>query len=265
MIKQIKFSVIMPNYNKALYIEEAINSVLNQSYKNFELIVIDDGSTDNSMEIINRFNVKILKTNRLMAGGARNKALDIATGDYILFLDSDDYFTDTRVLEKLSNLINDEDLIFLNYTKNYYGEFYFVKEEKEDIAKKIENTKNLGCPTKCFKKELIQNIRFPDKKRYEDINFVLEALCKTKSFNYFEDSFFTYRKVPTSNTTSEVSMDAMMDILEELVKMYRLCSKYPQYKLNILNRIKKDKINIRLDILNHLIEFNENKFNEYFK
>ena len=89
-------------------------------------------------------------------------------------------------------------------------------------------------------------------------------MCKATSFAYFEDSFFTYRKVPTSNTTTEITGDAMIDILEELVKMYRLCTKYPQYKLNILNRIKRDKLNTRLDILNHLIEFDENKFFDYF-
>lgn len=264
MKNQIKFSIIMPNYNKGQYIETAINSVLNQSYKNFELIVVDDGSTDNSLEVISRFDVKFVSSNRLMAGGARNKGLEIAVGDYILFLDSDDYFTDNTVLEKLTVLIDDEDLIFLNYTKDNFGEVSFVSEDKESIASKIENTKNLGCPTKCFKKDLIQDMSFPEKKRYEDINFVLEAICRAKSFSYFDGSFFTYRKVNASNTTSEVSMEAMVDILEELVGMYRLCVKYPEYKLNILNRIKNDKIDVRLDILNHLIEFNENKFSDFF-
>ena len=162
------------------------------------------------------------------------------------------------------NQITNEDIIFLNYTKDKYGEICIIKEEKEDIAQKIENTKNLGCPTKCFKKELLEGIRFPEAKRYEDINFALEAMCKAETFGYFEDSFFTYRKVPTSNTTTEITADAMIDILEELVKMYRLCTKYPKYKINILNRIKKDKLNTRLDILNHLIEFDENKFFDYF-
>ena len=264
MENKIKFSIIIPNYNKGEYIEEALNSVLNQTYQNYEVIVVDDGSSDNSLEIINNFSVKLLTTNRAMAGGARNKGLREASGDYIIFLDSDDYFTDNFVLEKLNNLIHDEDLIFLNYTKDNFGDKSLVQEEKEDISIKIENTTNLGCPTKCFKKEILDGIRFPEYKRYEDINFTLEALCRVKSYVYFEESFFTYRKVPISNTTSEVTADTMIDILEELVKMYQLCIKYPQYKLNILNRIKKDKLNTRLDILNHLIEFDENKFKEYF-
>lgn len=259
-----RFSIIIPNYNKEEYVRETLESIFNQTYKNFEVIVVDDGSTDKSIEIIKEFDIKLFHTNRKRAGGARNVGIDNATGDYIIFLDSDDYFTDNTVLERLNNLINGEDMIFLNYTKDKFGEVMIIKEEKEDISVKIENTKNLGCPTKCFKRELLEGIRFPEAKRYEDINFALEAMCKATSFAYFEDSFFTYRKVPTSNTTSEITGDAMIDILEELVKMYRLCTKYPQYKLNILNRIKRDKLNTRLDILNHLIEFDENKFFDYF-
>lgn len=259
-----RFSIIIPNYNKEEYVRETLESIFNQTYKNFEVIVVDDGSTDKSIEIIKEFDIKLFHTNRKRAGGARNVGIDNATGDYIIFLDSDDYFTNNTVLERLNNLINGEDMIFLNYTKDKFGEVMIIKEEKEDISVKIENTKNLGCPTKCFKRELLEGIRFPEAKRYEDINFALEAMCKATSFAYFEDSFFTYRKVPTSNTTSEITGDAMIDILEELVKMYRLCTKYPQYKLNILNRIKRDKLNTRLDILNHLIEFDENKFFDYF-
>lgn len=259
-----RFSIIIPNYNKEEYVRETLESIFNQTYKNFEVIVVDDGSTDKSIEIIKEFDIKLFHTNRKRAGGARNVGIDNATSDYIIFLDSDDYFTNNTVLERLNNLINGEDMIFLNYTKDKFGEVMIIKEEKEDISVKIENTKNLGCPTKCFKRELLEGIRFPEAKRYEDINFALEAMCKATSFAYFEDSFFTYRKVPTSNTTSEITGDAMIDILEELVKMYRLCTKYPQYKLNILNRIKRDKLNNRLDILNHLIEFDENKFFDYF-
>ena len=260
-----KFSIIIPNYNKEEYIEETLNSIFNQTYKNFEVIVIDDASSDNSIEKINKFDVKLFHTKRKMAGGARNVGLDNATGDYILFLDSDDYFSSPTVLEELNNLITNEDIIFLNYTKDKFGEVTLVKEPKTSLEEKIENTTNLGCPTKCFKASILKEIRFPEEKRYEDINFSLEALCKTEKYTYFEDSFFTYRKVPTSNTTAEIKDDTMIDILEELIKMYRLCTKYPKYKLNILSRIKKDRLKERLDILNHSLEFNENKFFEIFK
>lgn len=265
MNSNLKYSIIVPNYNKEVYIEECINSILNQTYKNYEIIMIDDGSTDNSVEVINKFNIKPLKTNRLQAGGARNLGLEHATGDYIIFLDSDDYLSNNDVLEKLTKIIKDEDLIFLNYSKNTYGDIKEVIEEKEDISLKIETTKQLGCPTKCFKRSLLEGIYFPECKRYEDIIFTLEAMCKAETYTYFEESFFTYRKVANSNVTSEIKEDVMIDIMEELFKIYKLCLKYPKYKLNLLNRIKNDKLSLRLDILNELIETGNNKFKEYFQ
>ena len=265
MNSNIKYSIIIPNYNKAEYIEECINSILNQTYKNYEIIMIDDGSTDNSIEVINKFNIEPLKTNRLQAGGARNLGLKNATGDYIIFLDSDDYLSSNNVLEKLTNIIKDEDLIFLNYSKNTYGDIKEIIEEKEELSLKIETTKQLGCPTKCFKRRMLEGIGFPECKRYEDIIFTLEAMCKAEKYTYFDESFFTYRKVANSNVTSEINEDVMIDIMEELFKIYKLCLKYPKYKLNLLNRIKKDKLSLRLDVLNELIETGNNKFREYFK
>lgn len=265
MKTNIFFSIIVPNYNKGKYIADCINSILKQTYKNYEIIVIDDGSTDDSIKELERFNINPLKTNRLQAGGARNLGIENAKGDYVVFLDSDDYLSDEYVLEKLANTINGEDLIFLNYTKNKFGNIKEVQEEITDIATKIEITNNLGAPTKCFKRSLINDIRFPVNKRYEDINFTLGALCKAQSYTYFTHSFFTYRIVLNSNTSSEVTADVMVDILEELVKMYNLCLKYPQYKENILNRLKKEKINTRFEVLTKLLETGENTFKEYFK
>ena len=98
MKNNIKFSIIIPNYNKEEYVSDTLNSIFNQTYKNFEIIVIDDGSTDKSLEIIKNYDIKLFTTNRKRAGGARNKGLDNATGDYIIFLYSYDYFTDNTVL-----------------------------------------------------------------------------------------------------------------------------------------------------------------------
>lgn len=265
MNEKIKFSVIVPNYNKAPYIEECLNSVFGQTYKNYEVIVIDDGSTDNSLEKIKKYpDVKLITTGRLQAGGARNAGMKLANGEYIVFLDSDDYLTNNEVLEKLANHINGEDIIFLSFTKDNFGKIEEMIEKEEAIENKIEKTSMLGCPTKCFKKELIQELRFPECKRYEDMIFTLEAMCKAKDYTYFKESFFTYRKVPNSNATLPILEDTQLDILEELIKFYRLCLKYPKYKANLMNRIKKDRLALRLDILNKAIETGENMYRNYF-
>lgn len=264
MKNDIKFSIIIPNYNKGIYIEECLNSVVNQTLKNIEIIFIDDGSNDNSLDIVKKYNnVKLLQTNRMQAGGARNLGIKNACGEYVIFLDSDDYLTDNTVLEKLSNLINNEDIIFLNYTKDKFGNISQIIEEKTSLEDKIEKT-NLGCPTKCFKREIISDVYFPERKRFEDIIFTLEALCKSETYSYFEESFFTYRQVQNSNFTANIDESTILDILEELMKMYRLCIKYPKHKQALMNRIKKDKIALRLELLDKLIETGENNYRDYF-
>ena len=253
-MKNIKFSIIIPNYNKAEYIDECFTSVNNQTYKNYEVIAIDDGSTDNSVEIIKKYNPdKLLFTNQLQAGGTRNVGIKEATGDYTVFLDSDDYFTDNNVLEKLANLINDEDIIFLNFTKDKFGNIEEIIEPHTPISDKIASTNILGCPTKCFKTSLIK-----------DIIFTLEAMCKAEKYTYYEDSFFTYRKVQNSNSTTPILEDTQLDILEELLKIYRLILKYPKYKDSLMKRVKGDNLPLRLDILNKLIETGINTYTDNF-
>ncbi|MBO5477006.1 MAG: glycosyltransferase family 2 protein [Clostridia bacterium] len=264
MKDKLKFSIIIPNYNKGAYVEECLNSIFNQTYKNFEVLVIDDGSTDNSLEEINKFQInKLLKTERKQAGGARNLGLKYATGDYIVFLDSDDYLTSDDVLEKLADFIDDEDIIFLNYTKDKFGVVSESIEQEETIGQKIETT-NLGCPTKCFKRTLLDGISFPECKRFEDIAFTLEAVCKSKSYKCFNTSFFTYRKVQNSNFTSTMNEQAIIDMLEEQIKMYRMCMKYPEHKQYLMNRITRDRLPVKIEVLNHFLVTGENEYHKYF-
>ncbi len=261
-----KFSIIIPNYNKEKYIEECLQSITNQTLdkSKYEVLVIDDGSTDNSLDIIKKYPVKLFHTERKGAGGARNLGIEKATGEYILFLDSDDYYTNNEVLSKLDSMVINQDIISLSFTKDNFGEKTLLVENEDSIEEKIEKTRLLGCPVKCFKKEIIGDTRFTENAKYEDVFFTIECLCKCKVYDYFKESFFTYRKVENSNTTQEVSGVIMVDLITEISKMYYLCFKYPQYKQSILNRIKNDKLPLRLEILNELIESGENNFRKYF-
>ena len=261
-----KFSIVIPNYNKGKYVEECMESIFNQTIdkSKFEVIVVDTGSTDNSLEIIKKFPVKLIQTEKKSAGAARNIGIENATGTYIVFIDSDDYLTNLDVLEKLDKMVEDQDIISLSFTKDNFGEESFIQEPEDSMAEKIEKTKLLGCPTKCFKRELIGSTRFTENAKYEDVAFTIECLCKCKTYDYFKKSFFTYRKVENSNTTTEVSEKIMVDLIQEISKLYYLCFEYPQYKHNIVARIKNDKLPLRLEILNELIETGENNFRKHF-
>lgn len=111
-----KVSVIVPMHNSEKYIEECIKSILNQTYKNIEIIVIDDNSTDKSMEILKSFSdtrLKILQSSQnLGAANARNKGIDEAKGEYICFIDSDDYWVLDKI-EKQVKFLEENDYIFI--------------------------------------------------------------------------------------------------------------------------------------------------------
>ena len=261
-----KFSIIIANYNKGKYIAKCLDSIFSQDIKKekYEVIIVDDGSTDESVDIINSYDIKLFNTCRKGAGGARNLGIEKSSGEYIVFVDSDDYLTQSNVLSKLDKMINNQDIIFFNFTKDSFEKIEFLEDKKESMAQKIENTKFLACTTKCFKKSLIGNIRFPEECAYEDVNFTLECICKCKICDYFTDSFYTYRKVENSNTTQEVNGKIMVDVFLEISRLYYLCFKYPQYKTNILQRIKNDRLRLRLDLLDELIENGKNNFRKYF-
>ena len=199
----LRFSIIIPNYNKEKYIDECITSILNQTIdkSKYEIIFIDDCSSDNSLDVISKYdNIKILHTDRMLAGGARNAGIKAAQGEYLIFLDSDDYLCSNDVLEKLDNHIKDEDIIFLNFYRQKDDGTVLVKENKETLAYQVENIKTLGCPTKCFKRNIAT--LFDEKCYYEDVYFTLYAICNSKTYSYFDNPFFTYRYVSGSITKS---------------------------------------------------------------
>ncbi|MDD4734002.1 MAG: glycosyltransferase family A protein [Bacilli bacterium] len=225
------FSIIIPNYNCGKYIKECIDSIFNQTFKDYEVIVIDDGSTDNSIEVIKNYNVKILHTKRKYAGGARNKGIEEATGEYIIFLDSDDWLYDNQVLERLNNKITDEELIFLGfYNEKYQRALYSKKNTKEE---RIEKDKWIGCPSKCWKREFIK-WKFPEKMFLEDVYFVLKGYCEVEKWAELDGLFFYYRNRLDSTQNSKEKED-YREISKQHIK--KLIEEYPQYKIQLEKRL----------------------------
>lgn len=126
-----KVSVIIPVYNSSKYLKECIDSVLNQTYKNLEVIIVDDKSTDNSIDIINSYKDKRMKLIRLKKNSGvsicRNKGIESSCGDYISFIDSDDYW-DLDKIKKQVKFIESNDYTFI------YSSYAFLKNGKKHIA-----------------------------------------------------------------------------------------------------------------------------------
>lgn len=190
----MKYSIIVPTYNRENYISKCIDSVLNQTYDNFELIIVDDGSTDNTENIIKKYNdnrLKYFKNDNHGIAYSRNYGIDKASGDYLFFLDSDDYI-ERNLLEEVNKNIKKNDVLIFNY-KEIFEKDNRVKENKfiafENYKLKdhpeLINIINLGPCNKIYKKELFTdpNNRFPMGMKYEDFPLVIKLFKDAKSIS----------------------------------------------------------------------------------
>jgi glycosyltransferase involved in cell wall biosynthesis len=168
----IKYSIVIPNYNSSKWLKRCLDSVLEQTYKNFELIIVDDMSTDDSPNIIKEYNDERIKSYRLMRkgynGGTRNFGVSVATGDYILFLDCDDWLVDKNVLKEINNTILQNpnvDLVRLSYVA-HKGRDARVKIRDNNL-KDLANSVFCAPWTKMVKREKF--VPFPENTLLEDV------------------------------------------------------------------------------------------------
>ena len=162
-------SVIVPAYNSEATLERCVRSVLDQTFVDLELIIVDDCSTDNSVEIAKRWAAKIsdfcLVRNKVKRwnGGSRNVGRRYATGQYTLFIDSDDWFIDAAVLEEIDKTIeanNCPDLVRLSYCSLIGDQLSLCDLSGQTTVGQIVSDPNVACWTKCVKTDKI--VAFPE-------------------------------------------------------------------------------------------------------
>lgn len=208
MKKNIKFSIIIPAYDVQETIGKTIASVLKQTYSNYELIVIDDCSTDNTYNVVKKFStIKLLQTPvNSRQGAARNIGLNNCSGDYILFLDADDEFYDNYVLEKLLTIIENKefpDVVYCGMKITGRRDLTIMpNEENTSKAFRLGQNKWMNVTSLCIKNNIIQenNIRFPENIRYEDVIFAFLTIDKVTTYAYTD--FITYLYINRENSTS---------------------------------------------------------------
>ena len=148
MEKEIKISVVIPVYNAEKYIGKCLDSIINQTYKNWEVICINDGSSDKSEEIIDtyknqKYNITLIKQKNMGPGAARNTGIDKANGDYIVFIDADDYI-DSNFFSRLNDVVQDTDIVFIDIMQvNGFGE-----RIKDEIMSKYSNINSISYDRK---------------------------------------------------------------------------------------------------------------------
>lgn len=225
-----KVSIIVPVYNGQDFINRCLNSLINQTYSNVEIIVINDGSTDNSLDLLKKYNDKIILINKENSGvsDSRNLGLEKASGDYIMFCDIDDWYEKVTV-EKAVCEIGNYDLLKYRETRVFSdGSSIKRKEnlapmlyEKEKIDIVIRRLFDLSWATHiyCFiyKTEIIKknNIRFNSKIRYgEDANFILQYLLKVKNIKVIDEYLYNYYENINSVTNNYSSIFKNMENLQ---------------------------------------------------
>lgn len=271
-----KISIIIPTYNSKNYLIRCIDSLLLQTYKNIEIIVVDDGSTDGTEEVIKKNYVnKIMYIKQLNSGvsSARNKGIELATGDYIFFVDADDTIDENVLVDLVSNL-RDETLIGINHcictkskkNKNIYPQSIYLKNEFIEDAL---NGKILGVVWGyLFDSSIVKKIKFDTNTSYlEDMIFIIEYLnaSKIKNVSYINNNnFYNYYLNENSVTSSsknivekckdfiysleivnEITNNEYEELIENkkiilLEKEMRLCKKIEEYK-EICNEVKINK------------------------
>lgn len=247
----------MPCFNSEKTIFRAISSVLSQSHSNLELIICDDSSIDSTKDIINSFadeRIKLInnKYNK-GAAGARNSSLDYASGEYIAFLDSDDYWCNTKLSNQL-NFMEKHNSLFT------YGNYFIVNDSLiigkfeaknkiyyHDLIKKCD----IGCLTVMIKHELLDNNRFPENYK-EDYRLWLNLLSKDKNLcaiNYNgTDSFYNFDSSSLSGNKVKELLRQWLVIHEQPIQLSKKIFCMTSY---IFNGIYKHTIQYRSGIKHH--------------
>lgn len=214
-MKDLLVSVIIPVYNAERYISRAIDSILRQHYKNLEIILIDDGSTDTSLAICQSFAVmdnrfKLVKQENAGSGAARNLGIISATGELIYFMDSDDWIEPQLFKEVVAQYKRDSfDLFVFGYNKVSENgdvisrvvppsiEIKDLPAEKEKLAEIFISGIGLAVWDKVFRSACIKDnqVFFSTKKRTQDFGFNMDVLPYVKKIRTADSSYYNYRLI----------------------------------------------------------------------
>jgi glycosyltransferase involved in cell wall biosynthesis len=210
-------SVVIPSYNNAKFLNECIDSVLTQTFKPIEVIVVDDGSSDDSIQILESYGTRItlIKSNHCGASSARNQGIQIATGELIALLDSDDYWNTEKLADQVEHLeANNLDLVYCGGISFNSGEKK-VREYEPIYSGKvlIEFYKNptsaiivLGCSSAIFRKSLLKYSGLFDeqfKNASEDWDF-FRRYCSFANVGFVKEKHVNYRIHETNLSSSSL-------------------------------------------------------------
>ena len=279
---KIKVSVIIPVYNTEDYLKECIESLVNQTLREIEILIVNDGSTDSSLEIMKEFKNKyqnIIKIFDKVNGGqasARNYALSFAQGEYLGFVDSDDWVDSTMYEEMYEKAEKeDADIVICDMVDHFPDRTVCYPSSRFENKFKVTPS---AC-NKLFKRSLVKEDVFPVGLWYEDFEFTTMQLMKTDCISVIHKGLYHChcREVSTMyNNNSEKNQDILV-VLEHLVEYVEKNGWYEKYKnvleylyidhvlITSINRVQKQTNEKKKIVINNLRKEVLKKYNSFYK
>lgn len=275
---KIKVSVIVPVYNVEKFIDKCLNSLVNQTLKEIEIIVVNDGSSDNSQKIIDEYvkkypnKIKSFIKENGGQGSARNMGMEKAVGEYISFVDSDDWL-DLNTLEKMYTLAKKDksDIVICDMVDHYSN--YTIYHNCTKYNSVFEVTPS-AC-NKIFRKELIKDFRFLSKLWYEDFDFTTKILFNTNKISNISEGFYHCNcghESTMNNNNSKKNLD-MIIVIEDIIDYLKKNDKYDRNIVSYLifnhilittiNRVAIQKSIDKKDVIRQLIKYSKDNISDY--
>ncbi len=245
-----KISVVIPVYNVEKYLRECVDSVLGQTYKNIEVILVDDGATDSCPQICDDYanqdnRIKVVHKENGGLSDARNFGIDASTGDYIMFIDSDDYWDSNTAVEHIVDIIDKEhkDVVLfffkyfyedeqggriVEYNKNFKNIKINGKSKAEQMSDIIKNHVYLSASwTKAIKRDLFikNDLYFVKDILSEDIDWSARLMLYAESFSLLNESFYIYRQRSTSITHTKTKKN-IVHIKNNIIKCIEIADNF---------------------------------------
>ncbi|WP_295731811.1 glycosyltransferase family 2 protein [uncultured Limosilactobacillus sp.] len=247
-----EISIIVPVYNVQDRLEKCINSLLEQTFTNIEIILVNDGSTDNSLYICKKYfemdgRIKLISQKNQGLSKARNTGIENATADLLMFVDSDDYVGENFCKDAIYNMNHyDSDMVFFGYTRieNEKISKLLTYGQKDRKLSKDEVFSNLYTDSyawnKLYKKSLFNTVNYPVGKNYEDLSTTYRLVENTNSISYCAKANYNY----VASDSSIVSKMDSKNISDQFGAI-----------LGLSDFLKNNYLNIYNDNINELIKF----------
>lgn len=248
-------SIIVPVYNTEKFLRRCIDSIVAQTYSDLEIILVDDGSTDNSCQICDDYaaidsRIVVIHQHNVGSSLSRIRGIEIAHGDYIQFVDSDDWI-ELNMVEKLVNkaLAERSDIVWCNIMlQSTIPSIYSVQFDTNpsNMLRAIyENKIPAYLVNKIYRLDILQNIEVSDVDMMEDMYYITQILCKNPKMSYISEPLYHYDQTNVHSLTN--IQDFLITGMPNLLLCYEYLRKKQmlnEYSASLYNRILKSKIRL---------------------